>query len=585
MVASRFTTAAAALILSVAALPTPSHAQASREGPTFAAAGAWPGFSLRRPDIAYDPVNDVYLVVVGSDDPRPVPDRRRRAARRQRVLHLEQPRAYNQTPRVAYGDGEFLVTWLDVRSDPTGNIAWVYGRLLRFGAGGAPTFVGPDFLIGAAVGGVHGKRGAAVAYSTVSKRFLVATTSTAAVGSRATTSAGSWCPTPGSWSAAPINVSFDNHFQGEVGVGYSPSSDKFLVAYSNYYEPAGPSTIQTRTVSAVDGALGTATDVTDAAQHQRARGRLQHQEQPVPPGVVAEHRGAGIYYGRLMNPEGAPAGNTTPLIVNYAGLRFARPRLQRARRHVLRGRPRPRARRVPAGRRRRGSIGRRRAQRRVRSHRHGQQGWQLQPPHRRQHGAQRVDDGDVHRVRGRQRAAHQDARQRRRAAAAPAATAAADRPDRRPTCPTAAGSWPKARRAARRPGSTPSISSPTRTTIPSTRASGSPATTARSKYREFTVAARSRTTISLASVANGAFGAIFQSTTPGKRHLRRALDLLGPQLRGQHRRLGGQGPVHHLVLRRGVARRRAVRQLLPRLQPAARSDHGRRDVPHRRAAR
>ena len=52
MVASRFTTAAAALILSLAALPTPSHAQASREGPTFVAAGAWPGFALRRPDIA-----------------------------------------------------------------------------------------------------------------------------------------------------------------------------------------------------------------------------------------------------------------------------------------------------------------------------------------------------------------------------------------------------------------------------------------------------------------------------------------------------------------------------------------------------
>ena len=30
------------------------------------------------------------------------------------------------------------------------------------------------------------------------------------------------------------------------------------------------------------------------------------------------------------------------------------------------------------------------------------------------------------------------------------------------------------------------------------------------------MAARSRTTISLASVANGAFGAIFQSTTPGR---------------------------------------------------------------------
>jgi len=66
MFASRFTPAAAALILSLAALPTPSQAQASREGPTFAAAGAWPGFSLRYPDIAYDPVNDIYLIVSGA---------------------------------------------------------------------------------------------------------------------------------------------------------------------------------------------------------------------------------------------------------------------------------------------------------------------------------------------------------------------------------------------------------------------------------------------------------------------------------------------------------------------------------------
>ena len=130
MVASRLTTAAAALILSVAALPTPSHAQASREGPTFAASGGWPGFALRRPDIAFDPVNNAFLVISG-------PTTHGRFVSADGVpLGVDFPistsAAYNQTPRVAYGDGKFLVTWLDTRSDPTGNNAWVYGRLVEF---------------------------------------------------------------------------------------------------------------------------------------------------------------------------------------------------------------------------------------------------------------------------------------------------------------------------------------------------------------------------------------------------------------------------------------------------------------------
>ena len=105
MLASRFITAAAALILSVAALPTPSHAQASREGPTFAASGAWPGTSLQRPDIAYDPVNDVYLVVSG-----PMTHGRFQTADGVPLganeFYIPNAAAYNQTPRVAYGDGD-----------------------------------------------------------------------------------------------------------------------------------------------------------------------------------------------------------------------------------------------------------------------------------------------------------------------------------------------------------------------------------------------------------------------------------------------------------------------------------------------
>jgi hypothetical protein len=319
MVASRFTTAAAALILSLAALPTPSHAQASREGPTFVAAGAWPGFALRRPDIAYDAINNVYLVVSA-----PMTHGRFETADGVPVgtneFYIPSSGAYNQTPRVAYGDGVFLVTWLDVRSDPRGGLAWVYGRLLKYGAGGAPEFLGPDFLIGAATPGVDPERGAAVAYSTVSKRFLVAYHQYGAGAGPLNDIRGQLVSSTGQLVGAPINVTFDNHFQGEVGVGYSPASDKFLVAYRHFYEPAGPATIQSRTVSAVDGSLGTAVDVTAAGNTNVPEVAYNSKNSQF---LLSWWQGTPglqpIYYGRLMNPDGAPAATAVPMITNYGG--------------------------------------------------------------------------------------------------------------------------------------------------------------------------------------------------------------------------------------------------------------------------
>ena len=60
---------------------------------------------------------------------------------------------------------------------------------------------------------------------------------------------------------APIIVTFDNHFQGETGVAYSPASNQFLVAYRHFYEPAGPATVQVRTHRRQLGALGGPVDV------------------------------------------------------------------------------------------------------------------------------------------------------------------------------------------------------------------------------------------------------------------------------------------------------------------------------------
>ena len=167
-------TAAALALVTFGALAMPSraNAQASREGPTFAATPGV-GVTVRRPDVAYDPGNNVYLVVSGRADARTLRQRRWRAARRE--FYIPQSPPTTRRPRVAYGAalGGFLVTWLDVRADPRGGAgggdAWSASA-----PGGAPAFVEQRLP--------HRRRRTRAStpsaaprsrISTVSKRFLV----------------------------------------------------------------------------------------------------------------------------------------------------------------------------------------------------------------------------------------------------------------------------------------------------------------------------------------------------------------------------------------------------------------------------
>ncbi len=380
MVASRFTTAAAALILSLAALPTPSHAQASREGPTFAAAGAWPGFSAATSRHRLRPGQQRVPGGLGSDDARPLrrPPTAFPSGRTSSTSHRAAPTTRRQ--RVAYGDGKFLVTWLDVRNDPRGNIAWVYGRLLelrRRRHAGLRT--GPDFLIGAAVAGVNPERAAAVAYSTVSKRFLVAyhQDGGGAVPVQRHSRPARVLDRPAGRSRRSPSRSTTTS-RARSGIGYSPASDKFLVAYRHFYEPAGPATIQSRTVSAVDGALGAAADMTasnntnvpEVAYNTKTNQFLLSWWQ-------GEPRCGRHLLRASREPGRCGRGARHADDRELRRLRLARHRLQRARRHLLRRGPRPRPVDVPAGRRWRGDVRHGPAERRVRRHRHRQQDWQL----------------------------------------------------------------------------------------------------------------------------------------------------------------------------------------------------------------
>ena len=64
MVTSRFTLGAALVFLIQLIVPTGAAAQASREGPSFTAAGPWG--TVRYPDAAFDTANGVYLTVSGN---------------------------------------------------------------------------------------------------------------------------------------------------------------------------------------------------------------------------------------------------------------------------------------------------------------------------------------------------------------------------------------------------------------------------------------------------------------------------------------------------------------------------------------
>ena len=71
--------------------------------------------------------------------------------------------------------------------------------------------------------------------------------------------------TPGSWSAAPSTSRSTTTSRSRSASATARRATSSSSPIGNFYEPAGPATIQTRTVSAVDGALGTAADMTSSS--------------------------------------------------------------------------------------------------------------------------------------------------------------------------------------------------------------------------------------------------------------------------------------------------------------------------------
>ena len=116
--------------------------------------------------------------------------------------------------------------------------------VVKFSAGGVPVYPSGDFLIGAPIPGVDAERGAAVAYSATSQRFLVVWHQYGGGGVPANDLRAQLVSTSAALVGTVINVSFDNHFQGEVGLDWSPATNQFLLAYRHFYEPSGPATVR-----------------------------------------------------------------------------------------------------------------------------------------------------------------------------------------------------------------------------------------------------------------------------------------------------------------------------------------------------
>src|SRR5687768_11920412 len=160
-------TIAACLLMAVGAalIPTNSYAQVSRLGATLP---LWSAGGARGSDVAFDSKNNVYLVVSSfgtvrgryvSADGEPLGAE----------FVIQASPHYSHFPRVAYspdaagGAGGFLVSW---HASVTAAGTDVYTRIVSYTAG-----LGTESLLMPADS--RYEAGAAVAYSTVSKEFLV----------------------------------------------------------------------------------------------------------------------------------------------------------------------------------------------------------------------------------------------------------------------------------------------------------------------------------------------------------------------------------------------------------------------------
>lgn len=241
--------APAALVFS--ALPAIASAQAAApQGDTVSVMPQQPGFIQRRPDIAYDATNNVYLTIAanpnlrgrfmdGNGTPLGAP------------FDIDQRGATQQVPRVAWSphagtNGGFLVTWLDYQQTDRSQI---WGRMISFSTGGTPTFLTGEFMVSPATADVHPEMGAALSYSTGSQVFLVAYRDAPRTDIR-----GQRINNTGGKVGGEFAITTTAYWEAEPSIAYNPDRDEFMVVY--FAEPTNNGgLVLTVPVRAGDGVL------------------------------------------------------------------------------------------------------------------------------------------------------------------------------------------------------------------------------------------------------------------------------------------------------------------------------------------
>jgi hypothetical protein len=287
----------AAICLASLLTSLPASAQIARLGETFS---VWADTS-RGSAIAYDTRNNVYLVVSahGNVNGRFVSAD---GAVLGQPFVFQKAAGFGQFPHVAYspdangGTGGFLVTWHE--SDAA--VPSVHRRMVSYTHGfltADEPIVGNDTY--------HEIMGAPVAYSTVSKEFLVLWrqySDTNIYGMRLNLGG---APVSG---AIPV-AALPGLFESDHSIAYNPSLDEFLVVYRAGF---GPTSVKAQRVKAGTGALvgqpsivgQAATINTTGVTYNAVTGQY----------LVAWHQMPGDFVaGRTVAADGTPLGNATAL--------------------------------------------------------------------------------------------------------------------------------------------------------------------------------------------------------------------------------------------------------------------------------
>ncbi|MBI5535824.1 MAG: hypothetical protein HY898_24105 [Deltaproteobacteria bacterium] len=273
-----------------------------RIGDTFEIPTVTQATPKRTPDVAYDPLHDVYVVVHGNNtiggafvsaDGAPVGA----------PFQIQSATAWAQAPRIACEalQGICLVTWHDAREDP--NSPRVWARALTYD-NGSPKFLGPDFRVNPDPS--YQENAAAVAWSAASQEFLVVWQKAAQSDIRAQRVAAS-----GTLLGGEMTISSDADWQGEPAVACSEASNECFIAHT--HADAVGAKVVSRRVQAGSGTL-----LGDPVTLAEAKGTWVPNIAYLPwTGGYFVGWWQGELQGRFVQADGAPSGTPLPIAVGY----------------------------------------------------------------------------------------------------------------------------------------------------------------------------------------------------------------------------------------------------------------------------